>query len=108
MRILLDHNTPAPLRYWLIGQQVETAYERGWNGLTNGDLLEIAEQEGFDPMITTDKGIQHEQNLAGRKLALLVIDTNNWTRIRKWKSLVVDAISNTAPGSLLEVEIPYP
>ena len=53
--ILLDHNTPAPLRYWLIGHQVETAYERGWAELTNGELLRLAEQAGFDVMITTDK-----------------------------------------------------
>ena len=59
MRILLDHNTPAPLRYWLLGHQVETAYERGWAELTNGDLLRIAEEAGFDVMITTDKGIRY-------------------------------------------------
>jgi hypothetical protein len=36
MRILLGHNTPAPLRYALRGHQVETAYERGWAELENG------------------------------------------------------------------------
>lgn len=69
MRILLDHNTPAPLRYWLVGHNVETAYERGWAELTNGDLLRAAEDAGFDVMITTDRGIRYQQNLAGRKLA---------------------------------------
>jgi predicted nuclease of predicted toxin-antitoxin system len=107
MRILLDHNTPAPLRYWLLGHQVETAYERGWAELTNGDLLRIAEEAGFDVMITTDKGIRYQQNLAGRKLALVVINTNDWTRIRKSKSLVIDAISKIPPGSFVEIEIPF-
>ena len=107
MRILLDHNTPAPLRYWLIGHEVETAYERGWAELSNGDLLKIAEEAGFDVMITTDQGIRYQQNLTGRRLALVVINTNDWTRIRKSKSVVVDAISEVAPGSFLEIEIPF-
>jgi len=107
MRILLDHNTPAPLRYWLIGHEVDTAYERGWAELTNGDLLKVAEEDGFDVMITTDKSIRYQQNLAGRRLALVVISTNDWTRIRKWKSVVVDAISEVLPGSVLEIEIPF-
>jgi predicted nuclease of predicted toxin-antitoxin system len=106
MRILLDHNTPAPLRYWLIGHQVETAYERGWAELTNGDLLAVAEEAGFDVMVTTDKGIRYQQNLAGRRLALVVINTNDWTRIRRWKSVIVPAFSLIAPGSFRELEIP--
>ena len=108
MRILLDHNVPAPLRHWLIGHQVETAYERGWAELSNGDLLGMAEQAGFDVLITTDRGIRYQQNLAQRRLALIVINTNDWTRIRKWKTAVVDAISDIPPGSFREVEIPFP
>ena len=106
MRILLDHNVPVPLRSWFIGHQVETAYERGWAELTNGVLLQMAEEAGFDVMITSDKGIRYQQNLAGRRLALVVISTNDWTRIRKSKSVVVAAISETLPGSLVDVEIP--
>ncbi|MCI0366139.1 MAG: hypothetical protein L0219_19945 [Phycisphaerales bacterium] len=79
MRILLDHNTPAPLRYSFRGHQVETAYERGWAELTNGDLLSVAESDGFDVLITTDRGIRYQQNLAGRKLALILLSTNDWT-----------------------------
>jgi len=106
MRILLDHNTPAPLRYWLIGHRVETAYERGWVELTNGELLRMAEEAGFDVMITTDQSIRYQRNLAGRRLALVVIDTNDWRRIRKWKSVVVNSLSEIPPGSFREIEIP--
>ena len=62
MRILLDHNTPAPLRYALSGYQVESTYERGWAELTNGELLALAEADGFDLLITTDNGIRYQQN----------------------------------------------
>jgi hypothetical protein len=74
--------------------------------LTNGELLRLAEEHNFDVLITTDKGIRYQQNLAGRKLALLIISTNDWTRIRKSKPVVVGALSEIAPGSLLEIEIP--
>lgn len=107
MRILLDHNTPAPLRYWLTGHQVETAYELGWAEVTNGNLLRMAEEAGFDAMITTDKSIPYQQNLAGRRLALVLISTNDWTRIRKSKSVVTDALSEIRPGSVLKIQIPF-
>lgn len=106
MRICLDHNTPAPLRYAFEGHHVEIAYERGWAELTNGDLLSVVEADGFDLMITTDQGIRYQQNLAGRKLALIVLDTNDWKRIRRYKSLIVDQLALVVEGGYLEVRIP--
>jgi hypothetical protein len=107
MRILLDHNVPVPLRSLLVGHQVETAFKLGWAELTNGVLLQMAEEAGFEVMITTDKGIRYQQNLSGQRLALVIINTNDWTRIRKSKSVVVDAISAILPGALVDVEIPF-
>jgi predicted nuclease of predicted toxin-antitoxin system len=98
MQILLDHNTPAPLRYALRGHTVDTAFERGWAELTNGDLLAAAESAGFEVLITSDQGIRYQQNLAGRKLSLLVLSTNDWTSIRKSKALVVAAVASIQSG----------
>ena len=106
MRILLDHNTPAPLRHALQSHEVETAYERGWAELTNGELLSAAESAGFDLLVTTDKGIRFEQNLTGRKLSIMVLTTNDWTRIRRVQNLVVSAVSSIQTGEYTEVEIP--
>jgi hypothetical protein len=86
---------------------VETAYERGWAEFTNGDLLSAAESAGFDLLITTDKRIQYQQNLSGRKLSLLVIDTNDWSRIRRFTTLVTSAVSSIRPGDYVQVEIPF-
>ena len=106
MRILLDHNTPAPLRYALHGHQVETAYERGWAELTNGELLSSAGEAGFDLLITTDKGIRYQQNLTARRLSLLVLNTNDWIRIRQFKGLVLAALTSIQIGEYIELEIP--
>ena len=64
MKILFDQGTPVPLRQALPSHTVETAYEKGWNKLKNGDLLTAAEMGGFDVLITTDQNLQHQQNLS--------------------------------------------
>jgi hypothetical protein len=108
MRIFLDHNVPAPLRYWLRGHQVETAYERGWAEVSNGELLGLVESAAFDLMITTDQSIRYQQDLAGRKLALVAINTNDWTHLRNWKSAVLDGLVRAAPGSTCGNSDPAP
>jgi hypothetical protein len=64
MRILFDQGTPTPLRYHLLGHQVALAYEQGWSTLENGELLNAAEAAGFEVLITTDKNLRYQQNLA--------------------------------------------
>jgi hypothetical protein len=54
---------------------VITAQERGWDTLSNGDLLEAAERAGIDVVVTADKNMRYQQNLAGRKIALVILGT---------------------------------
>src|ERR1700690_1396036 len=77
MKILFDHGTPAPLRHQLAGHEISTAYEMGWAKLSNGDLLAAAEKS-FDAFITTDQNLRYQQNLAGRRLGILVLPTTSW------------------------------
>jgi hypothetical protein len=106
MRILLDQNTPAPVRYALLGHQVETAYERGWSELSNGKLIAEAESAGFDVLITSDQSISYQQNWTGRKLGLLVLSTNDWTRIRQAKERILEAVNGMEPATCIRLEIP--
>ena len=106
MRILLDHNIPAPLRYALRGHQVEIAYERGWAELQNGDLIAEAEADGFDLLITSDQGIRYQQNWADRSLALLVLSTNDWTRLRRSKDRILEVVDSMRPSMRVELEVP--
>lgn len=59
MKILFDQGTPVPLRRFLSDHVVDTAYEQGWSALTNGDLLSMAEQNGYDLLITTDQNLRY-------------------------------------------------
>ena len=105
MRILFDQGTPAPLRNALTGQAVSTAFEMGWSTLVNGDLLTAAESQ-FDVFVTTDHNLQYQQNLTGRRLAILVLPFANWPRLQKSLPTIASAIENLTPGAFLELTVP--
>ncbi len=103
MLILFDQGTPEPLRGVLSGHKVETAYERGWNAYKNGDLLKAAEAAGFEAIVTTDQNLRYQQNLPGRQLAVVVLMTTDWRRIRRRGELVTDALGRLRPGDYAEI-----
>jgi hypothetical protein len=70
MRILFDHGAPKGLARSLPGHAIITAQAKGWDRLNNGALLNAAEEAGLDLLVTTDRRIRYQQNLAGRKIAL--------------------------------------
>ena len=79
-----------------------------WLGRTaNGALIEAAEQTGFDLMVTTDKNIRYQQNLEGRKLALIVLGHSQWPMVKMVTARIVTAVNAAVSGSYLEVEIPF-
>jgi hypothetical protein len=102
MKILFDHGTPAPLRRQLAGHEISTAYEMGWAKLSNGDLLTAAEKS-FDAFITTDQNLRYQQNLSGRRLAILVLPTTSWPEIQKHTSKVADSVNALKPGDFVEL-----
>lgn len=107
MRILFDQGTPVPLRQALAHHVVVTAHERGWSKLTNGQLLQVVEAAGFDLFVTTDKKLRYQQNLAGRRLSIIVLSTTSWPRIRAATHDVVVAIDScVAEGQFIEVAVP--
>src|SRR5688572_27628950 len=102
MKVLFDQGTPVPLRRHLTDHFVDTAFDRGWSNLENGDLLDIAEQDGYDLLITTDRNMKHQQNLAGRRLSILVLLSTSWPRIRQRIPEIVDAITEVTAGAYVE------
>ena len=107
MLILFDQATPVPLRPYLKGHTVRTAAEQGWDRLKNGDLLRVAEEAGFEMLLTTDKNMRYQQSLAGRKIAVLILGRQQWEQIRPHVQLIVDAVATAPSGSFTEVEIPF-
>ena len=74
----------------------------GWARLSNGDLLAAAEKY-FDAFITTDQNLRYQQNLAGRRLAILVLPTTSWPEIQKHTRKVSDAVNALKPGDFVEL-----
>jgi hypothetical protein len=107
MLILFDNGTPAPLRHGLTGHVVVEAIERRWDRLANGELIAAAEAAGFELLLTTDKNLRYQQNLAGRKIAFVVLGNQQWPILRLYLDRVVAAVNKAYPGSYTEVEIPY-
>jgi hypothetical protein len=108
MLILLDHNAPKRLAPHLKGHTVFTAKERGWDRLTNGDLLAAAEEAGFELFLTADKNLRYQQNLSGRKLSIVVLGHSPWRVVSLCLAQIAAAVSAATPGSYREVEIPLP
>jgi hypothetical protein len=102
VRILFDQTIPAPLRDFLPGHNVATAYELGWSTLTNSELLARAEKE-FDALIATDRSLAREQNRAALRLAILVLPTTSWPRIERNTARIAMAIAPLRASQYVEL-----
>jgi len=105
LKILFDHNVPRPLGRFLLGHEVTIAADIGWATLENGDLLNAAELAGFDLLLTCDQNISYQQNLTGRRLALVVLTTNYWPRLKNHTAAVAAAVAAVQSGSFQLVRL---
>jgi len=96
-----------PIRLYLEKHTVRTAAQQGWDKLSNGDLLTAAEEAGFDILLNTDKNIRYQQNLAGRKIAIIVLGQQQWPQLEPHIQRVVEAVNAAKPGRYTEVDIPF-
>jgi hypothetical protein len=106
MRVLFDNGTPRGVAPALRRHSVDEARWQGWDRLRNGELLDAAEAAGFEVLVTTDRNIRYQQNLSGRKLAIVVLGKGRWKLIRKRLSEIAAAVDAATPGSYTEVDIP--
>jgi hypothetical protein len=86
---------------------VTEAIERGWDRISNGELLELAEAAEFDILLTADKGIRYQQNLHGRKIAIVVLGNSTWRVVSLYLDRIALAVNDVTPGSYTGVDIPF-
>ena len=72
--------------------------------MRNGELLAKAEAE-FDVLVTTDRNLRHQQNLAERRIAILVLPTTSWPRLQRITREIAAAVASLKPGQYLEVPL---
>jgi hypothetical protein len=109
LRILFDKNVPIGVRRFLPKHEVHTFVEMRWHPqLENGELLLEAEATRFDVLITSDQNIRYQQNLTGRKLALVVLGSNIWPVVRDYAAAIAAKVDAAAPGSYGFIEMAHP
>lgn len=92
MRVLLDNNVSRRFSQLLPGHEVAHVQQLGWEGLKNGTLLNAAERADYAVLITADKQIQYQQNLEGRKISIVVLNS---------RRIVIEEIAPLAPQVML-------
>jgi hypothetical protein len=107
MLVLFDNGAPRGLARFLTGHSVEEARARGWEELSNGELIGAAEHAGFDVMVTTDKNIQYQQNLKTRRIAIVVLEHSQWPMVKLVADSIAAAVDAASPGSYVEVDVPF-
>ena len=103
MRILFDNNTPRTLRRYLTEHTVDTAREKGWAEFRNGNLLDNAESDGYEILITADQSMRYQQNISHRQIAVVVLLSNRWPRVQLKIEDIRTAIETVEPGEFREV-----
>jgi hypothetical protein len=107
MRVLFDNGTPRGVTAALKAHVVKEARALGWDTLRNyGELLDAAEAAGFEVFVTTDRNLRYQQNLTGRKIAIVVLGSGRWRLIEPRLAAIAAAVTGAAPGTFDEIEIP--
>ena len=104
MRILLDESVPTRLGRLLIGHEVKSVQRHGWGGIKNGKLLALAATE-FDVLLTADKGIEYQQNLATLPVAVLIVlvQSNRLEDMARVVPNILKALSDLKPRAVQRV-----
>lgn len=104
MKVLLDENLDHALRKLLGGHEVVTVTYMGWTGLQNGALLRAAEDNGIEVLLTGDQTLSYEQNLGGRRLAIVALSAIQLPIIKQNLPKIISAIDVATPGSFQIVD----
>lgn len=105
MNILLDECTPRLVKKRLPKLNIQTVQEMGWSGLKNGDLLTVAESQ-FDVFVTTGQNLRYQQNLQGRKLAVLLLPSNQVPVVKRLINDIEAKLATIQAGDFIAIPLP--
>ena len=106
MRVLLDNCVDHRFARLITGHDVVHARQMGWAELANGELIRVAEAEGFPVMVTTDKNMRHQQNLSTNSICVIVLGSARLTyaHLAPLAEQVLLALENPQPGEFVLIE----
>ena len=100
MKILFDNGVPNPLAGSLTGHLVAFSRQIRRHELKNGELIQQAEEAGYELLLTTDKNMRYQQELAGRRIAVVVLGQQQWPIVKRHLARIAAAVNAATPGSL--------
>lgn len=100
----MDEDLPHKLRLSLPNHEVSTVAYLGWKGLKNGELLRVAEDAGFEVLVTGDQNLGYQQNLTGRRIGIVLLPAQEWPMLTKRVVEIASAADEALPGSFRVVE----
>ncbi len=105
MRLLLDESLPRQLAAGLPGHELRTVVQEGWAGLGNGELMRRAAAAGFHVLLTGDRNLQYQQDIASSRIAVIVVaaHTNRIEDLLPLVPQVLDALDSIRPGEVEEI-----
>jgi hypothetical protein len=105
MKVLLDDCIPRKVKNSLPGHDCRTVPEAGLAGQKNGALLSLAESDGFEVFLTMDKGLEYQQNLAGRAIAIIIFraQSNRLTDLLPHLPACITILRSIRPGQVIRV-----
>ena len=103
MKILVDECLPGYFKSLFPASSAETVQEAGWSSLKNGPLLKLAE-DTFDVFLTADQNLQYQQNLKGRKIAVILFPSNRLPVVKEYEERLKQALSQIRPGVFIELK----
>lgn len=106
MKILLDECTPRIVKTRLRSHEIHTVQDCGWAGIKNGELLDLAERERFEVLVTSDQRLRHQQDLSKRKLGILVLPSNQVPVVLKLLPDIETALAKVTRGAVVELSLP--
>jgi len=107
MRILIDESLPRYLKRILSDNETRTVQEMGWNGIKNGELLKLAEPD-FEVFLTADKNIRYQQNLKGRRLAIIEFPSNKLSIVKRLEAELKTTLQQITTGGYVTLNWPQP
>jgi hypothetical protein len=105
VKVLLDECVPRRFSVALAEADVSTARREGWTSLRNGELLSRMRTAGFTTLVTVDRNLTYQQNVAAAGIAVIVLHarTNRVAELLPLAPQVVEAIAPTVPGEIAHV-----
>lgn len=105
MKVLLDECLPRKMKRGLVGHEVFTVPEKGWTGVKNGALLQLAEAN-FDVFVTVDGNMRYQQNLSEKNLAFIVLSApdNTLETLEPLTPQILTALISLQPGSIVKIQ----